>query len=94
MRASYERYRAAQPEGRAADAGRRLLRSAAGATALLRVTGTNTDTGMSEGSLGGDYFRGGSGESGRDAKVAAQLAGRRRVKVGVAGVGDERGTAG
>src|SRR5580658_6610575 len=25
-----------------------LLRSAAGATALLRVTGTNTDTGMSE----------------------------------------------
>jgi hypothetical protein len=35
-----------------------LLRSAAGATALLRVTGTNTDTGMSEVGLVATTFAG------------------------------------
>ncbi len=45
---SNERYRAAQPEGRREMVADALLRSAAGTTALLRVTGTNTDTSMSE----------------------------------------------
>ncbi len=36
-----------------------LLRSVAGTTALLRVTGTNTDTNQSEVGLGGnDVYRG------------------------------------
>ena len=45
-----------------------LLRGAAGTTALLRVTGSQRRYRHVGGGPGGDYLRGGSGESGPDAQ--------------------------
>jgi hypothetical protein len=71
-----------------------LLRSVTGTTALLRVTGHDTDTShVGSGAGGNDLCRCG-GEPGGDAKAAADMAGRRRVEVGVTGIGDRRGAAG
>ena len=54
-----------------------LLRSVAGTTALLRVTGTNTDTSMSEVGLVATTFAEVVREPGGDAQAAADVAGGR-----------------
>ena len=71
-----------------------LLRSAAEPTALLRVTGSNTDTGMSEVGLVATTFAEVPVSPVVDAKAAAHLAGRRRVEVGTAGLGHQRRATG
>ena len=67
-----------------------LLRSAAGATALLRVTRTNTDTGMSEVGLVATTFAEVAVSPVVMRKLRPTLAGGRGVEVGAAGFGHQR----
>src|SRR5579863_10051108 len=89
-----ERYGAAQPERSAADDSRRA------AAQRGRNYGASARDGHEYGyqhvgsGAGIDDIRRCAGESSADAKAAADLAGRRRVKVGTAGVGHKRGTTG
>ncbi len=70
-----------------------LLRSASGTTALLRVTGTNTDTNMSEVGLVATTFADVPVSPVVMRKLRPTWQEKRRVEVGAAGVGDERGAA-
>jgi hypothetical protein len=65
-----------------------LLRTVAGATATLRVAGTNANTDQSEIGTGGDDVCRGGGFAGGDAEAAAGLERGRAVEVGAAGLGD------
>ena len=53
-----------------------LLRSVAGTSAQLRITGTNPDTNMSEAGTGFHDLCGSDRQPGGDAQAAAHVAGR------------------